>query len=537
MTEEFSYQAYDLGQVLALLRSYLGDRVKAHKEDVAAFEARKAGVVAAYQAWPYRDKSCAPEWRGFSPAELAQWQGVAWPKLLQEFFPSLQRKFIVTGTEVISGGLETLPKPTSMQAQFKRLVKTYAWKICRREIADRRGYNAASQTHLDKYRVANQAWSKLNILQTQEADGQNYISFEGQPVPHQDENIPLLQACAQGLGSLAKQQGESPVLWLADDEIAFLRNGLSTDAPGTILLYYESILRGQKKREALYARHEREQHDKQYELEKFDDPSLKKNILECLRKSETGSYLLDFAENHGVQIELVKRKYDIREIECPPQGFCDASGNIELICDDDLNLADLAVILGHELRHSWQKKHPAFSAYCSDSPVDLLVRNQLREADAYAIDARIEYELMEKGIRRSQSSPYQGSALKSFEETALSFRNEFGITREKSLLFATYFFFIDFLASDFLDRYEDDARIQDAKLFENPDLPELIRKSPFFQSDFLTRLTQFNGVPFHIPSIIPAIQGKLLTIGKSAFARPPVPPKATVNKFPQLAVA
>lgn len=523
MTEEFPYQAYDLKQVLTLLQGYLGDKVKAYEADVAAFEAHKATVWATYQAWPHRSESCAPEWREFSPspAELAQWQGVAWPKLLQEYFPSLRRTFIVTGAEMTSSNLDDFPKSAPLCKRLmhalKRRAKTYAWKNCRREIADRKGYNGANQAHLDRFWCAEESWRKILSLREQEAAESGQLSIGDIVIPRQSILVSRLQECAQELDALAQKQGDSPVLWLDQGEAEFLRNEFSTDtAISTVLNYYQKIAWGQDICEFLFLRHEREQRDKQYELERFEDPAFMGDILECIRKSETGTSVLAFAERNGTQIHLNKRKHDINTLVNPPAAFYDQANNcVELICDDPASSSNLAFILGHELVHVEQEN--LLKNYPSDlSPVDYLVRTRLIEAHAFAIQRRIGYEMKENGVELPSWSSDPNTISGAFELYADLHRQQ-GIAKDNAVQDAATIAFIALTKPGRLDQYENSLLLHEAKLYERPDLPDLISKSPFFQADFICGLASCYGDSYLPPDIV---QKNLLKIGRSKYARP-----------------
>ena len=128
-------------------------------------------------------------------------------------------------------------------------------------------------------------------------------------------------------------------------------------------------------------------------------------LVNELRRSPTGAWLLDEAQKAGIRIVYDNKTdyagyYDrdlkLVAVEAP----LTTRGNLRRGIDRGYLLLTLA----HELRHAWQDQQGAFLQETHWRPRDAILLNRLIEADAEAISAQVAHELNLTGDPRAWNS-------------------------------------------------------------------------------------------------------------------------------------
>ncbi len=120
------------------------------------------------------------------------------------------------------------------------------------------------------------------------------------------------------------------------------------------------------------------------------DNSRVNQIKDILSLSQTGSDLLEWADDNSVEILLDNQSENNIAYYVPRSGFIALSAHVQN--------EKLAIALGHELRHAWQDFN-GFIPTVLDNIKDYANKIRLIEADAAAIETLIIFELLNQGIK------------------------------------------------------------------------------------------------------------------------------------------
>ncbi len=109
-------------------------------------------------------------------------------------------------------------------------------------------------------------------------------------------------------------------------------------------------------------------------------------IKKCLGKSPTGQGLLDFAEGHGISIQVNK------DLWKTGAGASYYPGKYKVELGLNIHEKPMASILGHELFHAWQD-HIGLLSFSKENLAAFIVHVRLFEAVAHGIQSIIAREL------------------------------------------------------------------------------------------------------------------------------------------------
>jgi hypothetical protein len=110
-------------------------------------------------------------------------------------------------------------------------------------------------------------------------------------------------------------------------------------------------------------------------------------VKECLRSIPTGKMLMDFADEN---IHLIYFKEDI-------DGHAIYKDTRSIVLNPKSSKELLCAFLAHELRHGWQDKQ-GLSMKRVTKVMDGLVNKRFCEADAFAVEAQVAWELTQHKI-------------------------------------------------------------------------------------------------------------------------------------------
>lgn len=119
-------------------------------------------------------------------------------------------------------------------------------------------------------------------------------------------------------------------------------------------------------------------------------------VTDMLRQIPTGKMLMDVADEKGIIVRFVDG------LECVAKYRPSKIIEINSKCLTSLQ----AVVLAHELRHVWQDKE-GLSLRRQTHVRDNIINHRFTEADAFAIEAQIAWELSAHGVDRNAWPTYK----------------------------------------------------------------------------------------------------------------------------------
>ncbi len=133
-------------------------------------------------------------------------------------------------------------------------------------------------------------------------------------------------------------------------------------------------------------------------------------LREIMRRTATGREMIEFAEQENVRI-FFSGKVEDCAIYRPSS---------HILMSQRLPRKLQPIVLGHEIRHAWQERQ-GLLLYKATNIADAIVHTRFAEADAYALEAELAWELEQGGIIKGAWAYYKKQETKlstAFERAA-----------------------------------------------------------------------------------------------------------------------